>query len=381
MGGTWHTELRGPRTALKVRERNLRSSSASGDSDPRRLTSRIKDARKPIDFLALLNQMADKPIFNHFHASAAYHRLAEFHRDDIVSPADAESPGILKLHACVKKLIVQGRMDIRGLANVFWAMAYVPDEDLVEQLLPDFVQAFECKAHEMNGFDLSNCLWASARMKGITPDMKNILPPLLAQIPRKAAKMNPQLLANSVWAVDQWKNVTLVREKCREIMPELLVQIPDQLAGMRTQELSNILSALTDFSVSMELGSSGGSAISIASLMKLAVKQFIQKMGDLHGKDLAFSVPVAVWACAMSRIYEEELLRLVEELMKIGGRLSSLPDWGVCVLAWSYPILDQTGRFGEFQQTLEEEVARRGLSQSDIERSQEGYGRWEADKQ
>ena len=48
------------------------------------------------------------------------------------------------------------------------------------------------KAKDMKPQELSNILWASAKLKDDAPDVLSIVPAMAAQIPLKAKDLNPQ---------------------------------------------------------------------------------------------------------------------------------------------------------------------------------------------
>ena len=46
--------------------------------------------------------------------------------------------------------------------------------------------------------------------------------------------------------------------------------------------------------------------------------------------------------------------------------MSSLRDWGVCALAWTYRRLDDQRDAGDFLDRLESEISNRGLREEEV---------------
>ena len=67
-------------------------------------------------------------------------------------------------------------------------------------LVPAIVAQVPDKAKDMNPQELSNVLWAAAKLKDDEPDVVNVVPAIVAQVPDKAKDMKPQELSNVLWA-------------------------------------------------------------------------------------------------------------------------------------------------------------------------------------
>ena len=104
--------------------------------------------------------------------------------------------------------------------------------------------------------------------------------------------------------------------------------------------------------------------------------RFSTLLPKLKGKKLALEMTVVVWASAKVNLYHKELLVSIAQRAKSGGTLQTLTDWGVCAMLWSYDFLDPDDQFSEFKNALKSERVRRGLSDSDVSKSQSGYFEW-----
>ena len=62
--------------------------------------------------------------------------------------------------------------------------------------------------------------------------------------------------------------------------------------------------------------------------------------------------------------------------MASGEELRQLTDWGLCVLLWSHDVLDPHEKFSHFKRALKSEIVDRGLSESDVWKSQQGFLEW-----
>ena len=71
---------------------------ANAETEAKRMTTRMKHARWAQDMINILDSAVDEPIFNFFHASAAYHKLATLKRRRGLRQEDWESAVLLRLH-------------------------------------------------------------------------------------------------------------------------------------------------------------------------------------------------------------------------------------------------------------------------------------------
>ena len=363
-GAIWHI----PRD-VTVHVRADGSQTDSSAAAARTLTLEIKQAKSATELLDLLDEVVDGPIFNDFHASAAYHSLATKWRGGL-TPSDQASPVLLRLATRVQKMTEEGQLGSREVANVLYSLGKLSDDvEVPKGLLMALVKSLRERASDMNAHDLSNNLLACVKLKGVAAEVLTALPKLAAQTSMKAKDMIPQALSNSLWAAARLKDDAL---EVLQMVPALVEEIPRNQAGFKSQEICNCLEALVLLRDSVK---------DIDDFLKndfvgFTASRFSTSLPTLKRKSLQFDIPVVVWACARVNFYHEELLVSVAGRLKSGRDLKPLPDWGICALLWSYDVLDPDGRFANFKDTLESERVRRRLSDSDVSESQLGYFEW-----
>ena len=250
-GAIWHRP-RGVRVQMRRREpprKNRpppgsgggKSSNDSKDAAARLLTSKIKQAKSAAELLDLLAGVVDGPIFNHFHASAAYTSLATWKRQGGLTTSDKASPVLPRLAARVQDMALKGELESRQLSNVLWSLGQLSDDLVIfKGLLTALVQTVGETASSMNAQDLSNNLLACVQLKVVAREVLTVLPKLAAQTSIKAKDMKPQELANSLWASAQLKD-DASHEDVAKIVAALVRQIPDKAKDMIPQALSNCL--------------------------------------------------------------------------------------------------------------------------------------------
>ena len=90
--------------------------------------------------------------------------------------------------------------------------------------------------------------------------------------------------------------------------------------------------------------------------------------------DLHIAVPTVVWACARLGVQHDLLLAVAEHLGS-KSKVSRLPDWGLCALAWSFQVLEPE-ELTDFEELLLTEINKRGFTDEKVERSQLGSWEW-----
>eukprot|EP00435_Cladocopium_sp_Y103_P019015 s2676_g4.t1 len=110
------------KVCTRVRERSFGHES---DRVARKLTVKIKAAKSSNELIRLLDTATEDSYFNHFHASAAYHKLARFHRSR--SFTQANDLVLVKLHSRVQCMVERNELDEQGSANVLWGLAKLLD--------------------------------------------------------------------------------------------------------------------------------------------------------------------------------------------------------------------------------------------------------------
>lgn len=318
---------------VKVCTRVLEGSSGHGsDRAARKLTINIKAAKSSNELIRLLGTATEDSYFNHFHASAAYHKLARFHRN--WSFSQANDLVLAKLHSRVQRMVERNELDEQGSANVLWGLAKFLDagpEAL--KLIRSLASLIPRQTSKMSPRDLSNCLWAAAQLEDLEPSVLKMVPAIIAKIASTGGKTNLQDVANNL---------------------DALVSLQGSVA-----EVGPLLAP----------GQSG-------SFLRRAADRLNRGLPQLQGTDLYMNMPLVVWACARSGLHDHPLFVSVAERFTSSAQPSKLPDWDLCALAWAYQVVDPEKSFEDFQQALELEINRRGFSASKVESSKVGSSRW-----
>ena len=162
------------------------------------------------------------------------------------------------------------------------------------------------------------------------------------------------------------------------MVPPLVEEIPRNQADFSSQQICNCLEALILLQDSVpEVGNFlAAPPNSKNDFVGFTARRFSTWLPTLKGKDLALQMPVMVWACTKINFYHEELLVSVAQRARSDVTWKRLTDWSLCAMLWSYDVLDTDARFANFKETLESERVRRGLSDSDLSKSQSGYFEW-----
>ena len=209
-----------------------KSSNDSQDAAARTLTLKIKQAKSATELLDLLDGVVDGPIFNRFHASAAYTSLVTWKRKGGLTTSDKASPVLPRLAARVQDMALKGQLEPRAVANVFWSLGQLCDDvDISKGLLIALVKSLGDKARGMNSQGLSNSLFACVQLKVVAPEVLTALPELAAQISTKAKDMIPQDLSNNLWAFAHLKD-DACHEDVAKIVAALVRQIPENAKDM-----------------------------------------------------------------------------------------------------------------------------------------------------
>ena len=102
-------------------------------------------------------------------------------------------------------------------------------------------------------------------------------------------------------------------------------EILKKIGGMKGQDLSNTVEALVFLEESFPIDRKPDTIAASAAQLNLV-------LSGLKGKDLMFTVPVMVWACVKSNVYNADLLAAVAQRFSSQRALWPLPDWGLCAL-------------------------------------------------
>ena len=300
---------------------------ADGKAKARRLTSGIKKVHSAEKLIEVLDRAVDGPIFNFFHASAAYTQLVTLKRRKGLQQREWDSPVLLRLHARVEDMVLEEQVGARETANIFWSIAQLSGRlSIPTQLLAALVKSVPTKVKGMDEQNLSNTLWACAKLKEVAPGVLEAVPAIVAQIPIIATDMVQQALSNCLWAVGQLKDETpevleavpaivmQIPKKAQKMVPQdlsnnllacaqlnddvpevldmlpaIVGEIPAKLQGMKPQEMSNSLEALVLLRDSVpEVGG-------VDDILSSAAERLNTLLPNLRGKDFSFTVPVVVW--------------------------------------------------------------------------------------
>eukprot|EP00438_Fugacium_kawagutii_P028128 Skav213008 [mRNA] locus=scaffold2312:31763:32734:+ [translate_table: standard] len=312
-------------------------------------------------------------------------------------------------------MVLQDELGARESATTLWSIAKFSNwPEIPTKLLEALVQSLPAKAKGMGPQNLSNCMLAFAQLKDRAPDVLEGVPDIVAEIIGKATGMVPQALSNSLWACAQLKTVA---PDVLQAVPAIAARIPDKAKGMKPQELSNCLWACVrlkddDLEVlkivlpvvvqvstkikdtnAQDLSNNLEALIPLQKLVPEIARLVVDEDGEedivrssvarlstllprLRGKDLSIAVPTVVWACAMLGVYPDDLLHSISQHLGSRNKLSKLPGFRLCALAWSYDVLDAQDDFADFKRLLKSETRKKGFGESDVESTRLGPAKW-----
>jgi len=95
--------------------------------EAKRLTVRMKEAKSAEEFVNVLEPAVDLPIFNYFHASASYHRLAMWKRMGKLPAGDKTNLLLDRLNRRVKGMVAENKVNPQACANILWSVAHLSD--------------------------------------------------------------------------------------------------------------------------------------------------------------------------------------------------------------------------------------------------------------
>ena len=368
---------------------------ADGKVEARRLTSSIKKAYSAVKLIEVLDGAVDGPIFNFFHASAAYTQLARLKRKRDLQQRDWDSPVLLRLHTRVEHMMGEDQLEARALANVLWSIVQLANQlniptqllaalvkslpakvkgmdeqnlsnslwacaklkevafaSTVLEIVPAIVAQIPKRAKDMVPQHLSNCLWACAKLKDVAPDVLEAVPSIVAQIPERATDMVPQGLSNCLWASAQLKDVA---PHVLDAVPAIAVQIPNKAKDMKPQELSNCLLAATQLKKEVP---------QVLDIILAIVGEIPVKSKDMSPQDLSNSLE----ALGLLRDSVPEVGGVDEILRSAAARLNSLlPGLRGKDLSFAVPVVIWAcSKAGVYDGELLGAVARRLGSRSKL---------------
>ena len=302
-----------------------KASNDSNDAAARKLTSNMKDDIKSAgELLDLLDGVVDGPIFNHFHASAAYHSLATWKRKGGLKPSDKASPVLPRLARRVQDMSLKGELEPRQVSNVLWSLGKLSDDvDISKGLLMALVKSLGEKASGMEPQGLSNSLLACVQLKGVAPEkVLSALPILAAEISTKAEGMKPQELSNSLWAA------TRLKDDAPEVLtalPKLAAQISIKAKDMAPQALANSLWASAQLK-------DHASHEDVQKLVAALVGQIQDKAGGMNSQQLSNSL----WAAAQLKDIAPDVKEIVPAIVaQIREKANSMTPQAISNSLWA----------------------------------------------
>lgn len=273
-----------------------------------------------------------------------------------------ERPAVLEMvpdiAAQIKEIHIARKVIPQRLDECLVAAAQLKDAaPAVLRIVPAIASQITQKAGDMKPPELSNCLWASAQLKDVAPAVLEVVPAIALQVRDKAKRMTPHHITTCLEATAQLKDVA---PEVLELVPALVAEVPAKMETMDCQGLSDSRQALE---------------ILQDDFLRYTAARLIPLVPKLRAKRFDTVVNV-VWSCAKAGVYPGELLHLVSQQLGSPSTLASLADFGLCALAWSYQVLDAQDDFADFQQLLQSETGRRGLTEADVQSCHRGHLQW-----
>ena len=237
--GHWHVNV--PRIDWRQMSSERRPTSKA-EAEAKVYTQRMTEAPSFNEFLAVLQEVLDRGIFNDFHASAAYHSLTIWQRRGELSKHERKNPVLDNLNHEFRVILGRGHVRPRATANVLWSVGHLSKRlPNFLDIVPVLVAEVPVVAKDMNAQGVSNCMLAAANLRTVTPDALKMVPPLVAQVPLIAKDMNPQHVPNCLWAAATLKEAA---PDALKMVPALVTQVPVVADTMTAQGVSNSLWAV-----------------------------------------------------------------------------------------------------------------------------------------
>ena len=319
---------------------------------------------------------------NEINLSACLHKIGEL-RQTVSKPLRG-SPVFKQIVQRTKKLAAQMQLQAeqRGVFIAQVLVAVAKGRDTVpelQELLPDTLEALHqtrC-SDQMNVKQAVNSLWALATLHAYCPHLKpalrlqDVFKPLANCIIERKHELIMQGIDNTLWAVARLH--PSVPRQCEELQPVLLQRCSELLsredytkASDRTSRLRGI--ARVAFALSFLDSKDPGILDQITSIFLMA------SSGVQNGQEC---LPYIDVLCSFAKLQHADD-SLVSAAAHLPFSFSRLRDWDIAALTWAYQELDPEQKHQAFQKKLKSEVARRKLTQAQIEQSQFGYEEWES---
>ena len=323
-----------------VRERRQK---ADNSADATTLTKAIMGTESASQLLVILQASVKSPIFNYFHMSAAFTKLAKFHKRGLLRAEDVRSSAWPKLGNCLQGMLMRDELNPRAVANVFWSYGDLY-EDFSNRLgtsLSAFAKAIRLKAPDMDARQVSNCFLTIAKLAKVYPEIEKqvteAVPSLVKHIKMKAADMNAQDVANNFWAAATLQDASPVA--C------LADSLPYLVSSMKSQELATCLWAVANLKKKVP---------TVLVVAPALAERIPKKVDDLNTQGLAMSL----WSAAKLRKETPEVLEMVPALsFRIATCLGAIAMEGLRMSLWAAEQLGED----DLQAKLSSEIAPRKL--------------------
>ncbi|CAJ1328339.1 unnamed protein product [Effrenium voratum] len=180
------------------------------------------------------------------------------------------------------------------------------------------------------------------------------------------SKMVEQAVTNVVWSTGQLLDDPArasMSQDLRKVLPVAVARFRVVLQSATPRELANTCwgLALSDYHD--------------AAFYEAVAAKVANEASEWRQAGAQLDLPALV--CAFARVKATGHQKLLDAVSKkMSPALTDVNNWGICAMTWSYKQLDTGDDFLPFRQTLAAEVARRGLSQEDLERSRLGPEKW-----
>ena len=173
-------------------------------SAQRLLTKQIAEVRSAEEVLTILDRELEMVIFNEFHISTAFSRLARHAATFNQSMQDSEV-----IRSLVRKTstVVEVGTNVVGrqTASLFWSIGSLGERGrCMQALLSPLADSLLIQALELNAQDLSNVFWSCATMQLTVVNLKQ-LKPLMVRLCcgalSKVVEFKPLEVSNVFWAM------------------------------------------------------------------------------------------------------------------------------------------------------------------------------------
>eukprot|EP00435_Cladocopium_sp_Y103_P025794 s1459_g6.t1 len=218
----------------------------------------------------------------------------------------------MELSSCVSGIVSETltqfpkmarEMSATDFVKCLWATAWLKDvaPDILK-MVPALVEHFPGKAVEMTSEDVSDCLWALAVLKDAAPDVLDILPAFIEQISGKVDDMQQAQADRCLWSAQELQHVA----------PDLLQMVQSKVTpatqslyekDSRAGHLSNSLRALAE---TIAAGEPLAPEMKI-HIMKSIMAELPSRAVEMNAAQLANSF----WAVFRLRDEAPEVLKLV----------------------------------------------------------------------